>query len=379
MAALARLESVDASRSSCSPPADGAIPEKLRRIAGCIADALGLVSYVVFLGVTFQDPIAFWTVQSLWGRDNRGPIAAVANAISGFQTGDLWTGTSVYWNVPLDLGALVMALVIGIAVLRRLGAGYGLYTLLSVLIPTWSSIGSMIRFAVVLFPVFMVLGDWVGGDGGPRSLVRLPRLAGSHSGDLRELGVPGLGKLSCGRVVESARRPAPRVRLNPPRQTRIGAPGGVVNEPAEPLLGCRSGGRHRAAHLGLYTQLAPRQPPSLAGSAHQASLVEIAASRLGRVGRPMAASRCHDCAGERSASGSGIVAPLRMAPGDAYRISSACGWSRTLKAGHPFRRSAPTSHLGSQIVRLGRDQLGTYCCAATRPEQRSAGPGRTNA
>jgi len=92
----------------------------------------------------------------------------------------------------LDLGALVMALVIGIAVLRRLGAGYGLYTLLSVLIPTWSSIGSMIRFAVVLFPVFMVLGDWGRRPNvDPRSLVRLPRLAGSHSGDLRELGVPG--------------------------------------------------------------------------------------------------------------------------------------------------------------------------------------------
>jgi hypothetical protein len=121
---------------------------------------LGLASYAVFLGATFQDPIAFWTVQSLWGRDNRGPVAAVVNAISGFQTGDVWTGTNVYWNVPLDLVAFMMALVIGVAVFRRLGAGYGLYTILSVVIPAWSSIGSMIRFAVVLFPMFMVLGDW---------------------------------------------------------------------------------------------------------------------------------------------------------------------------------------------------------------------------
>jgi len=35
---------------------------------------LGLVSYVVFLGVTFQDPIRVLDGAIAVGRDNRGPI-----------------------------------------------------------------------------------------------------------------------------------------------------------------------------------------------------------------------------------------------------------------------------------------------------------------
>lgn len=121
---------------------------------------LGVASYGAFLSAIFQDPIAFWTVQALWGRENHGPIAAVSNAIAAFRSGDLSAGVSLYWNVPLDLAALAMGLGIGIAVFRRLGASYGLFTILGVVIPSWSYTDSMIRYVAVLFPVFMMLGHW---------------------------------------------------------------------------------------------------------------------------------------------------------------------------------------------------------------------------
>jgi hypothetical protein len=121
---------------------------------------LGLVSYALFLGSTFGDPIAFWTAQSLWARENRGPLAAVMNAIDAMKWGDVWTGAHLYWIAPLDLAAVIMGLTIGVAVFARLGAGYGLFTLLGVLIPLWSATDSMLRYVVVLFPLFMMLGHW---------------------------------------------------------------------------------------------------------------------------------------------------------------------------------------------------------------------------
>jgi hypothetical protein len=121
---------------------------------------IGLASYAVFLGTIFQDPIAFWTAQALWARENRGPLVAVLGTIDGMKWGDVWTGANLWWNAPLDLAALGLGLGVGIAVFRRLGAGYGLFTILGVLIPVWSSTDSLLRYVVVLFPLFMMLGHW---------------------------------------------------------------------------------------------------------------------------------------------------------------------------------------------------------------------------
>jgi hypothetical protein len=60
----------------------------------------------------------------------------------------------------LNLTILGAILGISIAVWRRLGAGYALYTLLAVLIPATSGSQSILRYALVCFPVFMVLGIW---------------------------------------------------------------------------------------------------------------------------------------------------------------------------------------------------------------------------
>jgi hypothetical protein len=60
------------------------------------------------------------------------------------------------------LNILAFVIVIGICIPmgRRLGAGYALYALLSVLLPMFSRTESMIRYILVVFPVFMMAGRW---------------------------------------------------------------------------------------------------------------------------------------------------------------------------------------------------------------------------
>lgn len=117
---------------------------------------LGLLSHIAFLQNQFQDPFAFWTVQQAFNRTSEGVIAILVRDFGpvlsqNFLQGEIW------WNVTLDTAAFLAALISAPFVYRRFGEGFTLYILLSILIPISSGTGSMIRYILVLFPIFMLL------------------------------------------------------------------------------------------------------------------------------------------------------------------------------------------------------------------------------
>ena len=109
---------------------------------------------MIYLGLNFGDPFAFWTTQSTWGFTNIGPVAVILRDIGRVTRGELPYFT--YLNILAFLAVLGLCLPIG----RRLGAGYALYALLSVLLPMFSRTESMIRYILVVFPAFMLAGRW---------------------------------------------------------------------------------------------------------------------------------------------------------------------------------------------------------------------------
>lgn len=120
---------------------------------------LGLLSYMLFLKTQFNDPIAFSTTQAAWGRQMVGPISVIKNDLGGLLNGNFLTG-DIWYHVMLDLGATFAGILISMVVWRRLGASYALYGLISIVVPLWSGSGSLSRYAVVIFPMFMILGVW---------------------------------------------------------------------------------------------------------------------------------------------------------------------------------------------------------------------------
>lgn len=106
-------------------------------------------------------------------------------------------------------------------------------------------------------------------------------------------------------------------------------------------------------NLGLYTQLAPKPPQSLYGSAHRASLIQMSLRDWIVLGgrwkrRDVMISQEND-----QPEDLGIIAPLRMAPGDAFRVSVGLWLEQEAQGGGIlFDVQRPTSHLGSQLVRL---------------------------
>ena len=123
---------------------------------------VGLVSYMVFLGRTFGDPLAFIHVQAAWGR-SAGPsgfTSVLGKTISELGMGNLALG-QINTKVVLDVAATLLFLPLTVAVAFRMRPAYGLYTVLTFLVPlSTGTTGSMTRYVLMLLPAFMLLAHW---------------------------------------------------------------------------------------------------------------------------------------------------------------------------------------------------------------------------
>ncbi|MEL6527603.1 MAG: hypothetical protein AAFQ07_18020, partial [Chloroflexota bacterium] len=118
---------------------------------------MGLISYMVFLYVNFNDPIAFSTVQSAWGREQIGAHAVLWRDLRLLLSGDFLRG-DIWYLIGVDLVPALLVLASLVWMWRRLGESYAILSALSILIPMNSGTQSLSRYVLVIFPFFMLLG-----------------------------------------------------------------------------------------------------------------------------------------------------------------------------------------------------------------------------
>ena len=134
-------------------------PRRVLEFGWLLVIPLGPLSFMAFLTRAFNDPFAFWSTQSAFGRRNFDPgqpLAAIWRDLEPLLRVNLQTGP-VAWNVVLDLGVLIGVLLLIPSIWRRLGVGWALYSLLAMLVPVASGTGSLARYALVVFPALLVL------------------------------------------------------------------------------------------------------------------------------------------------------------------------------------------------------------------------------
>jgi hypothetical protein len=128
----------------------------------------GLVAYSLYQWSRFGDPVATWHVQTFWSRGFHGPFSSVWLAIpKTFEASyELFTGSHDTFESPIAklalFGALALAVVAVVGLLRRLPVAYGAYTLVALAPPLsspWPAhpLMSLPRFLAVLFPIHMWL------------------------------------------------------------------------------------------------------------------------------------------------------------------------------------------------------------------------------
>jgi hypothetical protein len=130
----------------------------VRPLVGLGIIPLGLAAYMLYLWVLNGDPLRFSHVQSHWGRYLAPPWVSFMHAIH-IITGPYAPQTVA--NQILELTFTVLMLAVLVLGFRRLRASYIAYMAVSILVPlSTSSLMSMPRFALVLFPMFALFGLW---------------------------------------------------------------------------------------------------------------------------------------------------------------------------------------------------------------------------
>ena len=128
------------------------------KIAPIALIVAGLALYMATLWVINGDPLYFSHVQSNWNRHFAPPWTAIWNAVHKIAT-----STSPPTVADQTEELVFTALMIGVLIagFRRLKPSYIAYMALSILVPLCtSSLMSMQRFALVLFPMFAIFGLW---------------------------------------------------------------------------------------------------------------------------------------------------------------------------------------------------------------------------
>lgn len=127
-------------------------------LAAALLVPLGLSLYMAYLWVLRADPLYFSHVQIHWNRHLALPWVSVGDAFSKIV--HAVNGQTVA-NESLEVAFTALMIAVLIGGWRRLRPSYVAYLALSILVPMCtSSLMSMPRFALVLFPMFAILARW---------------------------------------------------------------------------------------------------------------------------------------------------------------------------------------------------------------------------
>jgi hypothetical protein len=147
-----------------------AIPSMRWRHAALLMSGAGLVAWMIYLGVRFDDPVAFATVQGAPGwNQGAGPFTWFKGPFVGTLVHGIWDDAVLL--VPQALACLAAVLLVR-TVWRRFGWGYAAYTVVSLAIPiigTKDFMGSG-RYVLAAFPVMAAAAVVVTGERRPRWL-----------------------------------------------------------------------------------------------------------------------------------------------------------------------------------------------------------------
>lgn len=125
---------------------------------------LGLLFYMLYLGVKFQDPLLFWHAQPAFGAGRLGSGIILLPQVIFRYLKILVTvsfKTLPFWNSLFELACFLYAVIILIvAHLKRIRLSYLVFSWFSLITPSLTgTFSSMPRYILVIFPIYMVLGS----------------------------------------------------------------------------------------------------------------------------------------------------------------------------------------------------------------------------
>jgi hypothetical protein len=133
----------------------GALAANLTKLLAGGLIPLGLVTYMAYLWVLVGDPLYFSHVQIHWDRHFAPPWVSLINAVA--KIAHATQGQTVA-NQGMEIAFTLLMIVVLVNGWKLMRPSYIAYMALSILVPmSTSSLMSMPRFALVLFPMYAIL------------------------------------------------------------------------------------------------------------------------------------------------------------------------------------------------------------------------------
>ena len=140
------------------------LPRKLRACLPCLLIPLGVVVFMLYLGITKHSPLAFSTAESqFWNRHLTFPAVSIIIAIRTFFDAETY---DLHLLNLLDIIFVLAPLAILIKGWRGLPLHYTLFALVMILFNmsypqgTVEPLTAAPRYMLLVFPVFAILGQW---------------------------------------------------------------------------------------------------------------------------------------------------------------------------------------------------------------------------
>lgn len=122
---------------------------------------VGLIAYMVYLGIKFQNPFYFLTSQSAFGQDRATlDIVLLPQVVFRYIKILFTTSGLTFASALFDLITTALALGLLIYAIKKVKTSWLIFSFISIIIPTLTgTFASMPRYVLIAFPMFIVLAS----------------------------------------------------------------------------------------------------------------------------------------------------------------------------------------------------------------------------
>lgn len=131
---------------------------KIKSLIPVLIVPTGLISYMIYLKIAFNDPFYFLTAQSFFGQERSTQVLLLPQVFWRYFKILTTTSGSIFFNAALELASTLFAIVLLIFATKIVKRQWLIFSWAAVLVPTLTgTLTSMPRYILVAFPIYIVL------------------------------------------------------------------------------------------------------------------------------------------------------------------------------------------------------------------------------
>lgn len=134
---------------------------KIKNITPLIIVPIGLVIYMIYLKLAFNNPFYFLTAQSIWGQErSTSEVILLPQVFWRYLKIFATTEGLVLANAALEFIATVFALWLLIVGAKKINRNWLIFASLAIVVPTLTgTLASMPRYVLMAFPMYIILAQ----------------------------------------------------------------------------------------------------------------------------------------------------------------------------------------------------------------------------